>query len=130
MNDFHDVNSDKYGKYDLVFAHGVYYHSISPFLFLENIVSLGDNIFIGGFCATEDNPVGEFEILEYNGSKYRVKKYVESSDFTAGINTFGYFFHKDDLIKYFALQGYKIKVISDSLEDITAGIFLRFLAQR
>ena len=78
MNDFHDVNSDRYGKYDLAFAHGVYYHSISPFLFLENLVSLSDNVFIGGFCATEEKPEGYFEILNYQSLQYRVKKYGSS----------------------------------------------------
>jgi 16S rRNA A1518/A1519 N6-dimethyltransferase RsmA/KsgA/DIM1 with predicted DNA glycosylase/AP lyase activity len=39
MDDFHNVNQFKYGTYDLVFAHGVYYHSLAPFLFLENLRS-------------------------------------------------------------------------------------------
>lgn len=130
MNDFHDVNSDRYGKYDLAFAHGVYYHSISPFLFLENLVNLADNIFIGGFCATDEKPDGKFELLEYKDSKYRAKKYIEGSDFTAGINAFGYFFHKDDLVKFFTEQGFKVKVLSDYQVNVTAGVYLRFLAQR
>lgn len=130
MNDFHDVNPDKYGKYDLAFAHGVYYHSISPFLFLENLVSLSDNIFIGGFCATEDKPSGKFEVLVYENSEYRAKKYIEGKDFTCGINEFGYFFQKDDLIRFFTNKGYSIKIISEFPVDVTAGIFLRFLAQR
>ncbi len=46
MDDFHNADRQKYGEFDLAFAHGVYYHSFVPFFFLENLMSLSDNIFI------------------------------------------------------------------------------------
>ena len=130
MDDFHDVNSIKYGRYDLVFAHGVYYHSIAPFLFLENLLSLSDNIFIGGYCATEESPPEQFTTLSYQGIGYRVKRFKEVGGYTAGVNTYGYFFHKEDLIRFFIERGYDIKVISDEPEKVVAGRYLRFLAQK
>jgi hypothetical protein len=129
MDDFHNANQFKYGTYDLAFAHGVYYHSIAPFLFLENLRSLSNNIFIGGFYATEFSPEGDYETLEYGGEKYRVKRYKEADCFTAGVNPIGYFFHKDDLMKFFKERNYEVIVISDEDEDSEAtGNFLRFLA--
>ena len=128
MDDFHNANQFKYGTYDLAFAHGVYYHSVAPFLFLDNLCSLSENIFIGGFCATESSPEGNYEILEYEGEKYRVKRYKEAEVFTAGVNPISYFFHKEDLMKFFKERNYEIIIISDEDVEITAGNFLRFLA--
>jgi hypothetical protein len=128
MDDFHNANQFKYGTYDLAFAHGVYYHSFAPFLFLENLRSLSKNIFLGGFCATESLPEGDYEILEYGGEKYRVKRYKEANAFTAGVNLISYFFHKTDLMDFFKKRNYEVIVISDEDSEITAGNFLRFLA--
>jgi hypothetical protein len=128
MDDFHNVNHLKYGTYDLVFAHGVYYHSLAPFLFLENLCSLSENVFIGGFCATDSLPEGDYEILEYCGEKYRTKMHKEVDYFTSGVNPIGYFFHKDDLMKFFKERNYEVIVISDEAAEIAAGNYLRFLA--
>lgn len=128
MDDFHNVNSLKYGTYDLAFSHGVYYHSIAPFLFLENFRSLSENIFIGGFCATDSLPEGNYELLEYCGKQYRVKMYQESNYFMSGVNQIAYFFHKEDLISFFRERNYEIIIISDEDADTPAGNYLRFLA--
>ena len=128
MDDFHNADQLKYGMYDLAFAHGVYYHSIAPFLFLENLMSLSNTIFLGGFCATENLPEGNYETLEYGGQTYRVKMYQEGQNFTAGVNTKGYFFHKEDLMRFFQERNYELVIISDEDSNVTAGNFLRFLA--
>jgi hypothetical protein len=128
MDDFHNAERLKYGTYDLAFAHGVYYHSIAPFLFLENLMSLSNTIFLGGFCATENLPEGNYETLEYSGQTYRVKMYQEGQNFTAGVNTKGYFFHKEDLMRFFQERKYELVIISDEDSNVTAGNFLRFLA--
>lgn len=130
MDDFHNVNHLKYGAYDLVFAHGVYYHSLAPFLFLENLCSLSENIFIGGFCATDSLPEGDYERLEYGGKKYRTKMHKEVDYFTSGVNPIGYFFHKDDLMNFFQERNYEIIVLSDEDAEIVAGNYLRFLARK
>jgi len=32
VDDFHNAHANKYGRFDLAFAHGVYYHSVAPFV--------------------------------------------------------------------------------------------------
>jgi len=129
MDDFHNADATKYGRYDLVLAHGVYYHSVAPFVFLENICSLAPAIFLGGFCATDDSPPSPWMDLAHEGRTYRVKQYRECDDFTAGVNPVAYFFHGDDLLRYFSEKGYAVTVISDEPKPATAGRFLRFLAR-
>ena len=99
QDDFHNVDARNVGRFDLAFAHGVYYHSITPFVFLENLISLSDRIYFGGYCATDDNPAGPFITLDHRGHVYRAKQYRESGvmDFYAGLHSHGYFFHADDL---------------------------------
>jgi hypothetical protein len=130
MDDFHNAHANKYGRFDLAFAHGVYYHSVAPFVFLENLVSLSDHIFLGGFCATDNLPFEEWQNLEYDGRLYRVKCYIESTSFTAGINKHAWFFHKEDLKRFFAERGFEITTISDEPSIITAGNYTRFLASK
>jgi len=130
LDDFHNVDSTKYGTFDLAFAHGVYYHSIAPFHFMENLLSLSDTIFLGGYCATDQLPPGDYELLSHCGKTYRAKKYNEGNGFTAGVNRFGYFFNKEDLMGFFRDQGCEVTVISDEESAVTAGIYLRFLARK
>jgi predicted RNA methylase len=130
VDDFHNAHQRRYGTFDLAFAHGVYYHSVSPFVFLENLVSLSQNIFIGGYCATDDLPAEPWETLEHQQRTYRVKKYVEFPGFTAGLNEIAYFFHPADLKRFFEERGYSISVISDETSAVTAGNYSRFIAQR
>jgi hypothetical protein len=131
MDDFHNADRSKYGEFDLAFAHGVYYHSIAPFLFLENLLSLAPNIFLGGFCATDDLPEGPYQTLQHEGRNYRVKHYIESVvEFTAGVNWHGYYFHKEDLMRFFQERGCTIEVISDEVSPQFAGNYLRFLARK
>jgi hypothetical protein len=131
MDDFHNVSGRTYGRYDLVFAHGVYYHSISPFIFLENLISLSDHVFLGGFCATDDMPAGPWTVLRYEEDEYRAKIYQEPTIVsTAGINAFSYFFDKQDLQRFFCHKGFSLQVISDTPQSAVAGRYVRFLASR
>lgn len=128
MDDFHNAHANKYGRFDLAFAHGVYYHSVAPFVFLENLMSLSNSIFLGGFCATEELPSTKWHNLEYQGRSYRAKHYLEIENFTAGLNKHAWFFHKDDLKGFFTERGFEVTIISDTPSTITAGNFTRFLA--
>jgi hypothetical protein len=131
MDDFHNVDAMRYGRFDLAFAHGVYYHSIAPFLLLNNLISLSDNIFVGGFCATEELPKSSWHELIYEGKSYRIKLYGEAKGhYTAGINASGYFFDKDSLIEFFRNQKFDVHVIDQEESNVTAGCYLRFLATR
>lgn len=130
MDDFHNADAVKFGRHDLAFAHGVYYHAVAPFVFLENLCSLADAIFVGGFCATDDSPASPWLELRHGGRTYRAKQYRECTNFTAGVNSVAYFFHGDDLRRFFTERGYRVAVISDEASKVTAGQFLRFLARR
>lgn len=129
-DDFHNVNAKSYGRYDLAFAHGVYYHSFSPFLFLENLCSLSDNIFLGGYVATEEEPPGDFVTLEDAGEKYRAKVSVEGVGIDQGVNLRGYLFHRDDLRKWFERKGYSITELSGEEQFQPTGRYFRFLARK
>jgi hypothetical protein len=131
MDDFHNARQAKYGTFDLAFAHGVYYHSIVPFYFFENLMSLSANIFIGGYCVEnlESNP--QHEVLEYEGKKYHVARIKIGNTYNSAINEFAYHFRKDDLVEFFSERNYKTTVISDDLLEGDHGDrYLRFLAQR
>ena len=121
MNDMHDITPVE-GGYDLAFAHGVYYHSIAPFVFLESLLQLAPAAFLGGFCATDDLPATPWESLDYDGRSYRVKSYREfDRHFTGGVNRIGYFFHPDDLRAFFTDRGWALTEISSTPSAVTAG---------
>jgi hypothetical protein len=130
MEDFHNADQTKYGRFDLAFAHGVYYHSVAPFVFLENLLSLSDRVFLGGFCATDTLPATPWEELSYEGRTYRAKKYREAGHYTAGVNRFGWHFDGDDLMRFFTERGWRVELISEEATTVTAGRYLRFLATK
>lgn len=138
MDDFHNADADKYGRFDLAFAHGVYYHSFAPFFFFENLMSLADNIFIGGYTTNANQPVKSptalnytYETLEYEGKKYGVKRILIGNSFNSAINQFAYHFDRDDLLRFFEDKGYDVTIISDEPTDDPWGDwFLRFLATK
>ena len=134
QDDFHNVDVANAGRFDLAFAHGVYYHSAAPFVFLENLLSLADHVYLGGYCATPDNPPGDFITLDHRGHVFRAKRYAESGimDFYAGLNLDAYFFHADDLLRFFELNGFGVEVFEDLSfgPEICAGRYLRLLAHR
>ena len=130
MDDFHNAERTTYGEFDLVFAHGVYYHSVAPFLLFRNMLSMSNNVFIGGFCATDSLPEGPFERLRCDDREYLAKRYQEGAkSMTAGVNANGYYFGKEDLMRFFRDEGCEVTVLSDEASDVTAGRYLRFLAR-
>ena len=138
MDDFHNADRQKYGQFDLAFAHGVYYHSMAPFLFFENVMSLSDNIFIGGYCTAENAPPGppstleySFETLEYEGKKYPVKKIKIGNSYNSAVNLHGYHFDRNDLLNFFRDRGYAVTVIRDEgVHDPWGNWYLDFLARK
>ena len=138
MDDFHNADAQKYGRFDLAFAHGVYYHSFAPFLYFENLMSLADNIFLGGYTTNanqRDKPPTAlqytYETLEYEGKKYRVKRILIGNSFNSAINQFAYHFDRSDLLSFFEDRGYDITLISDEPSDDPWGDwFLRFFAAK
>ena len=127
MDDFHNADRNKYGAFDLAFAHGVYYHSFAPFLFFENLMSLSDNIFIGGYCLI--NGEGANDTLAYEDQNFRVRRIHISNTYNNAANEFAYHFDRDELVNFFSSRGYNVTVISDEKPDDPWGDwFLRFLA--
>ena len=139
MDDFHNADRQKYGEFDLAFAHGVYYHSFVPFFFLENLMSLSDNIFIGGYCISDSvvpKPPTKwfqftFETLEYQGRTYKVKKIKTGNSYNAAVNEYAYHFDRKDLLSFFADRGYELTVLYDADPiDPWGDWYLRFLARK
>ena len=138
MDDFHNADAYKYGRFDLAFAHGVYYHSFAPFLFLENLISLADNIFIGGYTTNRNQTVKPptslnytNETLEYEGKTYHVKRILIGNSFNSAVNQFAYHFDRDDLLTFYEDRGFAVTIISDEASDDPWGDwFLRFLATK
>jgi hypothetical protein len=130
MDDFHNADARSYGRFDLAFAHGVYYHSNAPFVLLENLLSLADHVYVGGFCASDELPRDDWQELEHAGRSYRVKRYRETNNITAGVNEYGYFFHPEDLARFFRERGCEVEILSDAASSVTAGRYLRLLATR
>jgi hypothetical protein len=130
MDDFHNADANRYGRFDLAFAHGVYYHSNAPFVLFENLLSLADHVYLGGFCASDELPRDDWEKLEHEDRSYRVKRYRETNNITAGVNEYGYFFHPEDLARFFRDRGCQVETISDEASSVTAGRYVRLLATR
>jgi hypothetical protein len=131
MDDFHNANRQKYGKFDLAFAHGVYYHSIAPFFFFDNLMSLSDNIFIGGYCIGPAGPSDNRETLEYEGRKFLVKKIEIGNTYNNAVNEYAYHLSNVDLIDFFRERNYDVNVMLDEAIDEPWGErYIRFLATK
>ena len=131
MDDFHNADEWKYGKFDLAFAHGVYYHSLAPFFFFENLISLSDNIFLGGYC-TGPNITGDgLETLEYEGRKFPAKRIQIGNTFNSAINEYAYHLRNVDLIDFFRDRDYTVNVMMDeAIDDPYGERYIRFLATK
>ncbi len=130
MLDFHLADAQRFGRFDVAMAHGVLYHSLAPFLFLNNLVEMADSIFIGTFCCTDELPEGKYEILEHGGRTYRVKRTLEADRMVNGMNSWSYFLHKDDLQDFFRDRGFIVTVTSDEERNQVSGNYTRLVAVR
>jgi hypothetical protein len=132
IDDMHNVDGATYGQFDVVVAHGVYYHSASPLHFLKNLTTLGHTIFLGGYCADPDRPRVPLVELEYQGQTVRAQPFREKlSNDGAGVHPPGYYFVADDLVRL--LEGWGLNVEVMSLErvaaDRQASHYIRLLAR-
>ncbi len=131
MDDFHNADRQKYGQFDLAFAHGVYYHSLAPFLFFENLMSLSDNIFLGGYCTGPAMPSDHRDVLEYEGRKFLVKKIEIGNSYNNAVNEYAYHFSNVDLVEFFRDRNYRVNIMSDEPNDDPYGErYIRFLASK
>jgi hypothetical protein len=72
----------------------------------------------------------EFETVVHGGARYRRARYNEPNDFTAGVGSYSYYLHGDDLTGFFARRGYKITVIADRPDDIHPKRYYQFFAAK
>ncbi|MEE9285668.1 MAG: class I SAM-dependent methyltransferase [Dehalococcoidia bacterium] len=130
VDDFHNAGRANYGTFDLAFAHGVYYHSFAPFVFFENLFSLADHVFFGGYIATDDFPDSDFLYLEHRGQRYAAKVHGDGHGMDQGINPTGYYFRADDLLRLFRNHGFEIVPLpnEEQTPGQPPGRYLRFLA--
>ena len=131
-DDMHTVDAARHGRFDLVVAHGVYYHSIAPFQFLRNLVTLGDAIYLGRFCANPARLVRPLVELPFEGHVYRAQPFDDplQSD-GAGIHPIGYYFIPEDVVAFFEREGMSVEVIDleESPAHKAGGTYLRLLAR-
>src|SRR5262245_39138588 len=131
MDDFHNADDRKYGRFDLAFAHGVYYHSISPFFFFENLMSLSDNIFIGGYCIGPEYRGTDLEELEYEGRKYPAKRIAIGNTYNNAVNEYAFHLRNVDLLDFFRTRNYDLNVMVDEpIDDPWGERYIRFLATK
>jgi hypothetical protein len=111
----------------------VYYHSAAPFVFLRNLTTLGDAIYLGGFCANKDRLAAPLVTFEHDGHSYRAQPFRDAlaSD-GGGIHPTGYYFVPEDLAAFFTRQGFDYETID--LEETPlhkqGGYYVRALARR
>ena len=77
IEDMHMVDASSTGRFDLAVAHGVYYHSIRPFHFLQNLATVADTLFIGGFVADPERLRSPLVELDHDGDVYRAQHYAD-----------------------------------------------------
>ena len=133
IDDMHNVDGHAYGQFDLVVAHGVYYHSAAPFRFLENLTTLGDTIFLGGYCADPDQPRAPLVTLQYGEHTVRAQPFREKpANDGAGVHPSGYYFVPADLIRLFEAWGFDVEVVDQETvpAERNASQYLRLIARR
>jgi hypothetical protein len=131
MDDFHNADDQKYGRFDLAFAHGVYYHSLAPFFFFENLISLSDNIFVGGYCTGPCITGERLETLEYEGRKFPARRIAIGNTYNNAVNEYAYHLRNVDLIDFFRERNYDVNVMMDeSIDDPYGERYIRFLATK
>jgi hypothetical protein len=133
IEDMHHIHGISHGKYDLVFAHGTYYHSSVPLLFLKNLTTLGDSISINGYFADLSRLKEPLVNLEFEGAIYRAQPYKEKlKNDSAGLHDLGYYILPEDFIRFMEAQGFKVTEIlrrkTSSLKN--AGLILQFFCER
>ena len=133
IDDMHNVDGQAYGQFDVVVAHGVYYHSAAPLHFLRNLATLGPVIFLGGYCTDAEHPRAPLVTLHHGTQSVRAQPFREKlSNDGAGVHPSGYYVVADDLIALFDAWGFDVDVISHEPmpADRGASHYIRLLARK
>jgi hypothetical protein len=133
IDDMHNVDGNAYGTFDVAVAHGVYYHSAAPFRFLENLTTLADTVFVGGYCADPDQPRAPLVTLQWGEHTIRAQPFREKlANDGAGVHPSGYYFVPADLIRLFEAWGFDVEVmdLETAPAERNASQYLRLIARR
>jgi hypothetical protein len=118
-------------RYDAVFAHGVFYHCLYPFYFMDLMTQLSDKIFLGGWVATDTKPLSEWRYASYRGRNYRVQVYDEPSHFCSGLAARSTFLDAEGVEQFFQDRGFHVELLErDSLPHGLTDSFLRWIIKR
>jgi len=118
-------------RYDLVFAHGVVYHCLNPFYFMDVMTQITDKIFLGGWVATDTKPLSKWQSVEYAGRSYRMQTYDEPSHFCSGLASRSSFLDADGIENFFRDRGFRVELVEK--DPNTTGLtdaFLRWIITR
>lgn len=118
-------------RYDLAYAHGVHYHCQNPFVFLESLVDLSDNIFLGGWAATDTTPKSKWKSIDFKGETYRGKHFGEAQKFRSGLGMQSFMLNHDSAVRFYEARGFTCLPIDRiPKEEGLGGEFIRFLAKK
>lgn len=129
-NNFHAISEKELGRFDIAYAHGVYYHTSSPFHFMEKLCRLSNTVFVGGWCATTHHPRGENKEWVYEGETYKGQIYYEPHHFLSGIQSTSVYLEAESLRNFFQVRGFKTTDVSVESSDDVTGEFVRILAEK
>jgi hypothetical protein len=133
VDDMHNVDGRAYGTFDVVVAHGVYYHSATPLHFLQNLTTLGPVIFLGGYCTTPEHARASLVTLQHGPHTVRAQPFREKlSNDGAGVHPAGYYVVADDLVALFDAWGFDVEVLSlePTTPDRGASHYIHLLARQ
>jgi hypothetical protein len=128
MDDLHHVDGHAYGTFDLAVAHGIYHQSPAPLRLLENLTTLADTIFFGGYCTDPDQPRVPLVVLTWGTQTVRAQPVRDG----AGEEPSGYYLLPADVIGLFEGWGFDVEITD--LEPVppghSASQYLRLIARR
>ncbi len=121
LDDFHNVTRRKYGKVDVLYAHGVIYHSEEPFLLLEQLSEMTDSLIVGTHCVPEQSvpeqsvpksrvPEGS-RVYKWRGKEWPAEQETESPESVGGPGRVTTFFSVSQYREMFSMLGFEVKDI-------------------
>lgn len=72
LDDFHNISKNSYGKWDVLFAHGILYHSSNPLLILEQLSEVADTIVVGTHTKPRNTSKSFSKSINWKGTEFPV----------------------------------------------------------
>ena len=128
-----NVKIEKYGKHDIAFVAGLFYHLDTPHIFLEQLATMTDEIIMSTHYADEDSPSPDADIkeIQYKGFTYRGKLFKENMGPNSGLQSFSFWPFREDLLNMMYNAGYKqVHIIRDLTDKGTHYRLLYLVAKK